>query len=234
VALAVAVPALVLRVAGWRRAIICVLAALLSSGVAIASYAIFNPDSFDALTSTGLLQNYLVSASIDNSSAGGHGNLARGQPGHWTLLRMANEGISGRASTELFGHSTGSATVAVGLGGDRPQDLSRDAAAASYSDAGTALFERGWTGVCILAALALILATAALRIVRRLPRAGWTTAFSLAGPACLAIMTWYGLLAAQLQSRPAALTFWLIVGVGLSPILVRQTKRRPLLAHDGR
>jgi hypothetical protein len=137
-------------------------------------------------------------------------------PGRLTQWRMAEHAISGSFAAELFGRGLGSATVADNLG-VHPQDLSADAEAASYSDFGTLLVERGWTGVALEVLFALAIAGVACRIARVLPRARWTTALTLAVPGVVALMSAYGMIAEQLRNRPAALTFWLIVALGLSP-----------------
>jgi hypothetical protein len=137
-------------------------------------------------------------------------------PGRLTQWRMAEHAISGSLAAELFGKGLGSATVAVNLG-VYPQDLSADAEAASYSDFGTLLVERGWIGVAIVAFFALAIAGTAFRIARTLPHGRWTTAFTLAVPGAVATMAAFGIGTAQLRSRPAALTFWLVVALGLSP-----------------
>lgn len=137
-------------------------------------------------------------------------------PGRLTQWRMANHAISGSLAAELLGNGLGSASVAVNLG-VHPQDLSADAEAASYSDFGTLLVERGWIGVAIVAFFALAIAGTAFRIARALPHGRWTTALTLAVPGVVATMAAYGMIAATLRSRPAALTFWLVVALGLSP-----------------
>lgn len=140
----------------------------------------------------------------------------RAVPGRLTQWRMAEHAISGSATTLLLGKGIGSATVAENLG-VHPGDLSADAAAASYSDFGTLLVERGWIGVALVALFAAVLAGAALRIARFLHRGRWTTAFTLAVPGVVVAMAGYGMLAEHLRVRPAALTFWIVVALGLSP-----------------
>lgn len=141
-------------------------------------------------------------------------------PGRLTQWRMAEDAISGSAASELFGTGLGAATVADGLG-VQTQDLSPDAAAASYSDFGTLLVERGWVGVGLVSLFALALVLAALRLFRSLPSGCWTTAYTTAVPGAVAVMAAYGMIADQLRNRAAALTFWLIVALGLSPLLER-------------
>jgi hypothetical protein len=99
-------------------------------------------------------------------------------PGRLTQWRMADREISTSSARRLFGEGLGSATVAENLG-VAPEDLSPNAEAASYSDFGTLLVERGWTGVAAIALVAFILGLTALRIARRLPGRLWTTAFTL-------------------------------------------------------
>ena len=129
---------------------------------------------------------------------------------------MSERAISHSFAAELFGNGLGSATVAASFG-VHPQDLSADAEAASYSDFGTLLVERGWTGLAIVALLALAIAGTAIRIARTLSPGRWTTALTLAVPGVVAAMAAYGMIAAQLRNRPASLTFWLIIALGLSP-----------------
>lgn len=137
-------------------------------------------------------------------------------PGRLTQWRMAEHAISGSLATKLFGKGLGTATVAEELG-VTPGGLSVDADAASHSDFGTLLVERGWIGIGVVGLLAAALAAAAIRIARAVPRGRWTTAFTLAVPGAVAVMAAYGMIAEQLRSRPAALTFWLVVALGLSP-----------------
>jgi hypothetical protein len=137
-------------------------------------------------------------------------------PGRLTQWRMAEHAISRSLATKLLGNGLGSATVAVNLG-VHPQDLSADAEAASYSDFGTLLVERGWIGLAIVAFFALAIAGTAFRIAQALPHGRWTTALTLAVPGVVATMAAYGMIAATLRSRPVALTFWLVVALGLSP-----------------
>src|SRR6202035_323066 len=89
-------------------------------------------------------------------------------------------------------------------------------AAAAYSDAGTLILDRGWTGVCVVLALALILIIAAFQTAQNMPRERWTTAFTVAIPGVLAVAGAYALLGDLLQNHPAAFTFWVIVAFGLS------------------
>ncbi len=137
-------------------------------------------------------------------------------PGRLTQWHMAEREISGSVATKMFGRGLGSATVAENVG-VHPQDLSAEAEAASYSDFGTLLVERGWTGIAVVALFAAALAWASFRIALTVPRGQWTTAFTLAVPGALCVMASYGMIADQLRSAPAALTFWLVVAFGLSP-----------------
>ena len=141
---------------------------------------------------------------------------ARPVPGRLTQWRMAEHAISGSLMTELLGKGIGSATVADNLG-VHPGDLSADAEAASYSDFGTLLVERGWVGVAVVALLVLVLVGASIRVIRTVAAGAWASALAVAVPGVICLMAAYGMIAAQLRSRPAALTFWLIVGLGLSP-----------------
>lgn len=138
-------------------------------------------------------------------------------PGRLTQWRMAEDAVSRSTARELFGTGLGAATVADGLG-VAAQDLSPDAAAASYSDFGTLLVERGWSGVALVAVFGLALLIVALRLARSLPAGLWTTAFTVAVPGAVAVMAAYGMVADQLRNRSAALTFWVIVALGLSQL----------------
>jgi len=137
-------------------------------------------------------------------------------PGRLTQWRMAEREISTSPTKRLFGEGLGSATVAVNLGVS-PEDLSANAAAASYSDFGTLLVERGWTGVALVGLIAVILGVTALRIARTLPGRLWTTALTLAVPGVLCVMAAYGMIASQLRNAAVALTFWVVIALGLSP-----------------
>jgi len=70
--------------------------------------------------------------------------------------------------------------------------------------------------------LALALFATAVRTVRARPPRSWLTALTLAVPAAVAVMAGYSLIGTLLQNRAAALTFWLIVGLGLSGASVRR------------
>jgi hypothetical protein len=164
--------------------------------------------------------------------------LARAFPGRVTQWRMAEREISTSPTTKLFGKGLGSATVAENLG-VYPQDLPPNAEAASYSDFGTLLVERGWFGVALVGLIAVILGGTALRIIRRLPGGLWATAVTLAVPGVLCVMAAYGMIAEQLRNAPAALTFWVVVALGLSPgtFLARGQRTRkpsesPRTTHD--
>jgi hypothetical protein len=78
------------------------------------------------------------------------------------------------------------------------------------------LFERGWVGFAFISVLVVVILIMAVGTVRQLPSRSWGTACSLSVPAAIAVMVGYGLLGTQLQNRSAALTFWLIVALGLS------------------
>ena len=116
----------------------------------------------------------------------------------------------------MFGKGLGTATVAENLG-VYPRDLSPDAALASNSDFGTLLVERGWSGIAIVAFFATALAWTAWRILPFLEMSRWTTALTAAVPGAVCVMAAYGPLAEQLRNAAAALTFWLLVALGLSP-----------------
>ncbi|MHB8693412.1 MAG: hypothetical protein ACYDHH_19425, partial [Solirubrobacteraceae bacterium] len=137
-------------------------------------------------------------------------------PGRVTQWRMAEHAVSGSVATRLFGNGLGTATLADNLG-VHEQNLSPDAQAASYSDFGTLLVERGWSGVAIVGLFAAALAAAALRLLRVRRRGCWSTALTAAVPGAVCVMAAYGMIADQLRSRPAALTFWLVIALGLSP-----------------
>lgn len=147
----------------------------------------------------------------------GSKNIAPNQPvpGRLTQWRWAAQAISSSFTNELFGLGTGAATVSENLG-LRNQDLSPKLAAVSESDFGTLLVERGWIGVLIVVILAAGIVWTAIRTLRFSPSNRWTTAFTLAVPGAVCLMMGYGMIGDLLRNRPAALTFWLIIALGLS------------------
>jgi hypothetical protein len=130
--------------------------------------------------------------------------------------RAAERLVSRSWFHRLFGNGAGSATVAENLG-ISANDLTPDQESASYSDFGSLLAERGYTGIATVAVLVALLTLASIRLARRLPPSRWATATTVAVPGLLATMALYGLIADQLRSRPVALTFWLLVAVAFSP-----------------
>lgn len=156
-AVAIIVPALVLRRSDWRRALIGMAALAASAAAIVGAYAAFKPDSFDALFGSGARDAYVKNAAIyqpppptqglpaSGSTTTTPASTGRPVPGRTTQWRMARDEIAGSSTTELFGKGLGSATVAENLG-VKPEDISANAEAASYSDFGTLLVERGWTG----------------------------------------------------------------------------------------
>ena len=156
--------------------------------------------------------------------------LVERRPSQW---RMAADAISSPLATRLFGKGLGAATVAGSLGVEE-QTLPPELQAASKSDLGSLLVERGWTGVVLTALLAVAVCGAAFRIACLLSPARWTTALTVAVPGVVAVMVSYGMIATLLRNRPAALTFWLIVALGLSPETALGTRRhRAATGQDG-
>jgi hypothetical protein len=131
---------------------------------------------------------------------------------------MAAQADAGSLSSELFGKGTGAAGAAAarkhGAGPGNP--LPDDAAAGGYSDFGTILVERGWVGVAVSGLVALALAIASIRLVRRLPEGKWPAAFALAVPGAIAVVVIYGLAGGFLQNHACSASFWIVAGVGLS------------------
>jgi hypothetical protein len=133
-------------------------------------------------------------------------------PGHLTLLKTAVRGLSVSVSRELFGFGLGAARLppVVETAHLTPQE------AAAESDAGTLLIERGWSGMVIVALIAILLVILAARLTRGSPAGRWSTAFRIALPGVMVAMVAYALIGAMLQNHSAAITFWVIVGLGLS------------------
>jgi hypothetical protein len=138
-------------------------------------------------------------------------------PGRLTQWRMARDAISTSLGRRLFGEGLGAATAATHLG-LKTASLPSDNAAASYSDFGNLLVERGWVGVAIVAAIAAALVAAAIALLRTLPPGRWTTAVTAAIPGVVLLMAMYGMISVPLRSRPSALTFWLVLALGLGPL----------------
>lgn len=133
-------------------------------------------------------------------------------PGHLTLLRTVVRGLSGSITHELFGFGLGSARLPlyVNTADLTPQE------AGTQSDAGTLLIERGWSGVAVVAVIAILLVILSVRLATGPGTGGWPSAFRLAVPGAITAMGAYALLGAMLQNHTAAITFWIILGLGLS------------------
>jgi hypothetical protein len=211
---AVAIAVLVFRRTTWRRAAAAIATALLASGFVIGYYAAFRPDSYAALFHSDARAKYLKTSSIHGATRNPNGTPR--VTGRSTQWRRARHEISGSPTTEVFGKGLGTATVAENLG-VYPKDLSRDARLASYSDFGTLLVERGWSGIAIVALLAIALVWTSLRIIAASALGRWTTALTAAVPGVVCVMAAYGPFAEQFRNTAAALTFWVLVAAGLSP-----------------
>jgi hypothetical protein len=211
---AITVLALVRRRTTWRRALTAIAAAALTGGLIIGYYAAYRPDDFAALFHTNARAKYLRTASINGTTENPNGS--QHVTGRLTQWRRANHEISGSLGSELFGKGLGNATVAENLG-VYPKDLSPDSQLASYSDFGTLLVERGWTGIALVGFFAIALVATAWRILPSLPEGQWRTALTVAVPGAVCVMTAYGPFAEELRNAAAALTFWLLIALGLSP-----------------
>jgi hypothetical protein len=133
-------------------------------------------------------------------------------PGHLWLLKTSIRGLSGSLTRELFGFGLGAARLPPNF---NPVHITPQEAA-TESDAGTLVIERGWIGVTVVAVIALGLAILSLWLTARSRSGQWTTAFRLAVPAAIVTMAAYGTLGAMLQNHSAALTFWIILALGVS------------------
>jgi hypothetical protein len=137
-------------------------------------------------------------------------------PGHYDLLKTAMTGVSDAGVTHaLFGFGLGSAgsgrlAHVVDAAHLTPQQ------AGSYSDLGTLVVERGWSGVVVVALLAVFLVILGFRLsARSAGVGGWATAFRLAVPGAILTLAVYALIGDFLQTYSSALTFWIIIGLGL-------------------
>lgn len=211
---AVALLAVLRRRTTWRRVVTALAASAVASGLIIGYYAAYRPDSFAALFHTSARAKYLRSASVLGTTLNPNGT--QHLTGRLTQWRTANREISGSTRTKLFGKGLGTATVAENVG-VYPKDLTPGARLASFSDFGTLLVERGWSGIAAVALFAIALVVAAWRLVALLPAAQWTTAFTVAVPGVVCVMAAYGPFAEELRNAAAAFTFWLVVALGLSP-----------------
>jgi hypothetical protein len=214
----ITVLALLRRRTTWRRALTAIAVAALTGGLIIGYYAAYRPDNFAALFHTNARAKYLRTASIKGTTEG-H------VTGRLTQWRRANHEISASFGNELFGKGLGTATVAENLG-VYPKDLSQDSQLASYSDFGTLLVERGWTGIAIVAFFALAFVATAWRILPFLPEGQWRTALTVAVPGAVCVMAAYGPFAEELRNAAAAVTFWLMIAFGLSAATFRGGIRR--------
>lgn len=159
-------------------------------------------------------------------------DTARPVPGRLTQYRMAAQAIDGGIGTFLLGRGLGVATSAENFG-VKASEQSPEIEAASFTDFGTLLVERGWIGVALSVLIAVSLGlAAAIALGRAGPGRSWHGALLLSYPGVLCVMVAGALYANPFRNPATATAFWILTGLVLAAISSpRDTASRELGHH---